>query len=158
MSKMKLFWKILKWVLLIGVVIFVFVIVFAFFMFDTMFNHPICDSADEVVELMEEYIEYDFDSEDYEVVDWWCWGAPDLQKGVILTVKDEKAWRDIVRHFRGQKKASFKENYKTITIENDKDRYRKHYEWRCDTPYEWEEENFVLNYKTREVRYTLFVE
>ena len=73
-------------------------------------------------------------------------------------VKDEKAWRDIVRHFRGQKKASFKENYKTITIENDKDRYRKHYEWRCDTPYEWEEENFVLNYKTREVRYTLFVE
>ena len=151
MSKKKLFWKILGWSFLAGVVILVVVVVLGFFMFDTMINHPICDSAEEVVVMMEEYVDYDFDSDDYEVREWWCWGAPDLQKGVTLVVKDERAWREIVRYFRGQKKATFKENYKTITIENDKDSYRKHCEWNREDFYDVGDESFVLNYRTREI-------
>ena len=154
MNKMSLLGKILGWLVLGGIIVFVVLIVVSLLLFDKAMNTPVCDSADEVIEMMEEYVEYDFDSDDYEVREWWCWGAPDLQKGVTLVVKDERAWREIVRYFRGQKKATFKENYKTITIENDKDSYRKHCEWNREDYYDVGDESFVLNYRTREIEYS----
>lgn len=162
MSKMKLFWKVLGWLFLAGVVIFVGVVVFVFFMFDSMINQPICDSAEEVVVMMEEYVEYDFDSDDYEVEEWYCWGFPDLQKGVTLYVKDKKIWNDFVKRYKVQVDTSFSETYdlgvKKITIESNKDSYRKHCEWRREEPYEWEEESFVLDYKNRTIKYLYFEE
>ena len=139
---MKLFWKILKWMLLVGVVIFVLFIVLCLSLINRRLNHPSCDSAEDVVESMEVYVDYDFDSEDYEVVDWWCSTFPDVQKGVTLVVNDEKAWRDIVKYFKAQ------EDNNSSTA--DKERYCKY-----STYDEYgAEEGFILNYKTRKIEYS----
>ena len=148
---MNLFWKILGWTFLGGVVIFVLLIVFCLFLIDRKLNHPSCDSAEDVIEQMERYVEYDFDTDDYEVVDWWCWVYPDVQKGVTLLIKDEKAWNDIVKHFKAQKNISFSDSYnsKEVTISNSKDGYYRSSEYDDYTI----DESFDLNYKTREIKY-----
>ena len=70
MSKMKLFGKVLGWLFLGGIIVFVVLIVVSLLLFDMAINSPVCDSADEVIEMMEAFVEYDFDSDDYEVAEW----------------------------------------------------------------------------------------
>lgn len=160
MSKTKLFGKILGWMFLASAVIFVLLIVVSLLLFDKAINTTTCDSADEVIEMMEVFVEYDFDSDDYEVVDWFCWGMPDLQKGVTLVVKNKKIWDNFVKRYKTQQKISFREtddSGATTTIESDKDSYRKLCELNRDI-YNREEESFVLNYKDRTIKYYYFKE
>ena len=160
MSKMNLLGKILGWLVLGGIIVFVVLIVVSLLLFDKAMNTPVCDSADEVIEMMEAFVEYDFNSDDYEVVDWFCWGMPDLQKGVTLVVKNKKIWDNFVKRYKTQQKISFREtddSGATTTIESDKDSYRKLCELNRDI-YKWEEESFVLNYKDRTIKYYYFKE
>ena len=158
---MKLFGKVLGWLFLGGIIVFVVLIVVSLLLFDMAMNTPVCDSADEVIEMMEAFVEYDFDSDDYEVEEWYYWGHPDLNKSVTLLVKNKKVWNDFVEHFE-PKDASFIETYgkgvKTTTIEIDKDNYRKECEWRNDDTYEWTRETFVLNYEDKTIKYYYFEE
>lgn len=64
---MKLFGKVLGWLFLGGIIVFVVLIVVSLLFFDMAINSPACDSADEVIEMMEVFVEYDFDNDDYEV-------------------------------------------------------------------------------------------
>lgn len=144
MSKMNLFWKIVKWIFFCGIVILVLFIVLCFFLFDRTLNHPSCDSAEDVIMAMEAYVEYDFNSEDYEVVDWWCWVFPDVQKGVTLSIKDENAWKDIVKYFKAQKN----------TMVNDKNICCKNSTYYDEYGTIRAEQDFTLYYKTREIKYS----
>ena len=161
MNKMSLLGKILGWLVLGGIIVFVVLIVVSLLLFDMAMNTPVCDSADEVIEMMEAFVEYDFNSDDYEVEEWYCWGHPDLNKSVTLLVKNKKVWNDFVERFE-PKDASFIETYgkevKTTIIEIDKDNYRKECEWRNDDTYEWTRETFVLNYEDKTIKYYYFEE
>ena len=144
MSKMNLFWKIVRWMFLGGVVLFVLFIALCFFLIDRKLNNPSCNSAEDVIVEMEAYVEYDFNSEDYEVVDWWCWVFPDVQKGVTLSIKDENAWKDIVKYFKAQKN----------TMVNDKNTCCKNSTYYDEYGTVSAQENFTLDYKTREIKYS----
>ncbi len=157
MSKKNLFWKIFGWaffaVFVLGVAWFVWMI--------SDFGKAIsykCE-VDDVVEAMELFVEYDFDSDDYVVEDWFCGGAPDWAKNVTLLFNNRVEWKEVSNSFRRQCDTTFSiihnSSVEKIEIVVNSNSYKKNCVWMDkDETITLAKEQFVLNYKNKTIKYS----
>lgn len=153
---MNLFWKILRWMLLGGILCLVVLFVWIMWDFGKAVSYK-CEVND-VIEQMETFVEYDFDSDDYVVVNWFCSGAPDWTKEVTFSFNNKTEWKEISKSFRKQRDTTFSiihdSSVEKIEIVINSDSYTKNCVWMdIDETVTLAKEQFILNYKNKVIKY-----
>ena len=156
MSKMNLFWKIVRWMFLGGVLCLVALFVWTIWDFGKAISYK-CE-VDDVIESMEAYVEYDFEQK-YEVSDWFCSGAPDWSQEVTLLFADKAEWNEVSKYFRSQRDTTFSiindSSVEKIEIIVNSNSYTKNCVWMDkDEVVTLAKERFVLNYRTKTIEYS----